>query len=64
MFHLHGTPRRAPFSDWCARVERKIERETGQRFKIARDSRVARGYYDVGLTPDDMADDFIQGQRH
>jgi hypothetical protein len=50
-------PRRAPFSDWCAQVERLCERFTGQPCALARTNRLLHSCYDVGLSPQEMAED-------
>lgn len=61
MFHLAQAPRRAPFSDWKAQVERRIERQTGKPVTIADDCGCLLACYNVGLEPDEVAADFIEG---
>lgn len=58
MFHLAGQPRRLPFTDWAARVERIIASATGEVVRLDRSSRALRGCYDVGLSPHDIAEDW------
>lgn len=51
-------PRRAPFSDWCAQIERIIEKRTGEPFKLDRSLKSLLGCYEVGLSPIEIADDW------
>jgi len=55
-------PRREPFSDWRAQVERIIERQTGWILSLRGFGLEA--YYDVGLSPSEAATDWIGGRQH
>ena len=50
-------PRRAPFADWCAQIERMVERRTGRACHLIRNEQL-RSCYNVGLSAVEMADDF------
>lgn len=54
---LYLVPRRAPFSDWRAQIERAVERRTGEPFHLE-PSAALRGCYDCGLSPVEVADDW------
>lgn len=61
MFNLMSEPRRAPFSDWLAQVDRRTWRKAG--FHVVGGNALAylQSCYDVGLTPIEVADDLIKG---
>ena len=59
MFHLAQSPRRAPFSDWKAQVERMIMRHAGPVAEPFSPT-VMQSCYDVGLSPSDMAEYYIE----
>lgn len=52
-------PRRAPFSDWCAQIERLIERRNGRPCHLTRNA-LLRSCYDIGLTAQEMAGDLAR----
>ena len=53
-------PRRAPYSDWLAQVARIIERRTCARRAHIFDSAYLRSCYDMGLSPQEIADDLME----
>lgn len=55
---MYLLPRRAPFSDWCAQIERRIERRLGFAPTMSSITQV-RSCYEVGLSANEVADDFI-----
>ncbi len=57
MFHLAQTPRRAPFADWLAQVGHILAR---RRVAVEMPAHIWRGMYDVGLSPREVADDFLE----
>ncbi len=60
MLHLQQTPRRAPFSDWMAQVERRIERMTGLVYRTSPAATMIWGsYYDCGISPQEAAADWM-----
>jgi hypothetical protein len=59
MFHLQQAPRRPPFSDWRAQVERLAERRLGVHVLGIGDN-VLLGYYHCGLSPREAADDLTE----
>lgn len=59
MFHLQA-PRRPPFSDWLAQVERIcLRHDTGHIASSA--VNLLRAYYDNGISAQEAADDLIGG---
>jgi hypothetical protein len=60
MQHLLQT-NQPPFSDWAAQVERIILRRTGQPVQFDRSSIILRGFFDCGLSPVEIAEDYIEG---
>lgn len=61
MYHLAQAPRREPFSDWKARVERIILKRTG--FDLTLQGFGLQSYYDVGVSPDEAPIDWIGTRR-
>jgi hypothetical protein len=60
MFHLvEHQPRREPYSDWFARIVRIVERRIGGTAYVF-DSAYLHSCYDVGLTPQEIADDLME----
>lgn len=52
-------PRRAPYSDWLAQVARIVERRIGEPAHIF-NSAYLRSCYDMGLSPQEIADDLME----
>lgn len=60
MLHLQPQPRREPFSDWKAQVERLIALASPEPVTFANDCQYMRSCYDCGLTAREVALDFIE----
>lgn len=56
--HAAPMPRRAPFSDWCAQVERIIAKRYGESVTLDRHSLILHGCYDCGVSPGEIAQDW------
>lgn len=62
MHHLlGGAPRRAPFTDWLAQVERVLVRR-GHVAPVVTDCDALRACYDCGLQPGEIANTWEQFQ--
>ena len=55
MLQFLGTPR-APFTDWCAQVERHVARASGEQWNLQRDCPAVKACYDVGMSPMEVAE--------
>lgn len=62
MLQFLGTPR-APFSDWCAQVERIIARRCGEDVKLRQECPAVKACYDCGMSPQEIAETW-EDYRH